>query len=88
MHIFLAQIGILGIQFIWTTDAEVALSTCRTDKKIMGDTDQKFLEMLNVLIDVTTQPLSKIDRTKFETLITIHLHQRDIFHDMVSCFNV
>lgn len=49
----------------------------------MGKIDQKFLDMLNELIEMTTQELSKINRRKFETLITIHLHQRDIFHDLV-----
>lgn len=49
----------------------------------MGKIDQKFLDMLNELIAITTQELSKINRRKFETLITIHLHQRDIFHDLV-----
>ena len=78
------QVGILGIQFVWTRDAEIALNNARTDKKIMGTTDQKFLDMLNALIEVTTQDLKKIDRTKFETLVTIHLHQRDIFHALVS----
>ena len=77
------KVGILGIQFIWTRDAEIALANARQDKKIMGKVDQKFLEMLNELIEVTTQNLSKINRRKFETLITIHLHQRDIFHDLV-----
>ncbi len=77
------QIGILGIQFIWTRDAEIALNSARSDKKIMASTDEVFLEMLVALIDVTTRNLTKISRRKFETLITIHLHQRDIFHDLV-----
>ena len=76
--------GLLGIQIIWTSAATLALKNARTDKKIMADTDSQFQVMLDSLIEVTTKELSKIERTKFETLITIHLHQRDIFHALVS----
>ena len=73
----------LGLQIIWTADATVALKNARMDKKILGATDQNFLDILNSLIEMTTQELNKIDRVKYETLITIHLHQRDIFNDLV-----
>lgn len=69
---------------IWTRDAELALNSCRSDKKIMQNTNQKFSDLLNMLIDTTTQELTKIERTKFETLITIHVHQKDIFDDLVK----
>ena len=50
----------------------------------MSSTKQLFSEQLHELIAQTTKNLTKVQRTKFETLITIHVHQHDIFEELVS----
>lgn len=69
---------------IWTRDAEKALHHAEDDKHIMPLTQKKLLSLLTTLIKQTTYDLSKFDRVKYETLVTIHVHQTDIFNDLVS----
>jgi dynein heavy chain len=79
-----AQIGLLGLQLLWTHMSEEALYNAKTDKKIMATTNQKVNDILNSLIEITTLELSKTDRTKYETFVTIHVHQRDVFDALVK----
>lgn len=72
---------------LWTKDAEEALQQAEDDREIMPLTKKKFLNLLSILIKQTTYDLSKFDRIKYETLVTIHVHQSDIFNDLVGSFS-
>lgn len=68
--------GLVGIQLLWTCYAESALKNSTIQKNIMKETNNHFIDFLNTLIDSATKNLTKLDRLKFDTLITIHVHQR------------
>jgi dynein heavy chain len=79
----IAQVCLLGIQLMWTVDFEDALSRMKSDKKIMAEMHKKFVQMLSDLVGVCLTDLgSKMNRTKFETLVTIHVHQKDLFQEV------
>lgn len=69
---------------LWTKEAEHALRKNKVDRYIMKQTNKRFLDLLNSLIDLTSKDLSKLERIRYETMVTIHVHQRDIFDDIVK----
>ncbi|XP_050440010.1 dynein axonemal heavy chain 5-like [Adelges cooleyi] len=79
VNTFPAQMGLVGIQMLWTYYTENAISNALLKKTIMKQTNDYFIMLLNTLIDCTTLNLTSSERLKYETLITIHVHQRDIF---------
>eukprot|EP00931_Biecheleriopsis_adriatica_P081370 TRINITY_DN5469_c0_g1_i3.p1 TRINITY_DN5469_c0_g1~~TRINITY_DN5469_c0_g1_i3.p1 ORF type:complete len:4660 (-),score=1275.41 TRINITY_DN5469_c0_g1_i3:88-14067(-) len=84
---YIAQVALLGIQLIWTNDFQAALSTMsrEKDKSVMSATNRKFLQLLSELIQVCLQgDLTKLDRIKYETLVTIHVHQKDLFQEVMK----
>jgi len=81
---YCAQVALLGIQFQWTNDAESALAKARTEKTAMANANKKIAGVLSTLCVLTLRDLNKLDRTNCETLITIQVHNKDIFQDIVN----
>jgi dynein heavy chain len=79
-----AQIGLLCCQIQWTQQCEEALTLSKTDKKKMAATNQKITDILSTMIEITTKELTKMDRVKYETLVTIQVHHRDVFDKLVK----
>jgi dynein heavy chain len=81
-----AQVALLGVQLIWTTDFQAALTIVSRDKdkSIMKQTNTKFGTLLQELISICLQNLNRLERTKYETLVTIHVHQRDLFQEVLK----
>ena len=78
-----AQVTILGIQFVWTVQCENALNSAKSDKRAMSNTHAKISTILDELTTLTTRELTPLERTKVETLITIQVHQRDVFGELL-----
>lgn len=68
--------ALVGIQILWTFYTEIAIRNASTKKTVMRQTNKHFITFLNVLIDSTTKNLTKMERMKYDSLITIHVHQR------------
>ena len=75
--------ALLGIQFQWTADSQTALAAAKNDKAVMAKAVKKCDTLLRELVDITTRELSRNDRTNVETIVTVHVHQRDTFEDLV-----
>jgi dynein heavy chain len=76
-----SAVALLGIQFLWTTRLQDALSKGKKVDKV-SDLDKKKKDNDFIMKELTAMCLdesikSKLIRTKIETLVTIQVYQRD-----------
>ena len=82
---YISQFALLGIQMLWTTDMQGTLEVLRSKKNAMKECNQRQSEILRemsswCLLDLGT----KVNRRKIETLVTIHVHQRDVTAELAG----
>eukprot|EP00003_Mantamonas_plastica_P000098 TRINITY_DN1008_c0_g3_i1.p1 TRINITY_DN1008_c0_g3~~TRINITY_DN1008_c0_g3_i1.p1 ORF type:complete len:1912 (+),score=670.21 TRINITY_DN1008_c0_g3_i1:589-5736(+) len=81
---YVSQVGIVGLQMLWTEAVEDALEKGQEERGALHVASQKFNQLLSEFTDKGAQGLKGNERTRNETLITIQVHQRDVFDDLVS----
>lgn len=82
-YMYQSQIALLGIQVIWTQRVEECLE--RSHKEKVSEAKKKmddFIKLKNQLTEMCLEDLNNLERTKVETLVTIHVHQVDVFRDI------
>jgi dynein heavy chain len=81
----IAQFALLGVQIMWTYETQNALESCQFKKNAMKENSQKQLQVLSEMSSWCLQDLgTKVNRKKIETLVTVHVHQRDIAQELAQ----
>jgi dynein heavy chain len=79
-----SQIALLGIQRLWTDKVEECLE--RSQKEKLQELEKKKRDIVGIMSTLTEMCLdgdmNKLVRQKTETLVTIHVHQRDVFFEI------
>ena len=84
---YVPQFALTGIKLMWTTDTQRALDSCKTNKGIVKESSDKALAVLRELSSWCLQDLgAKHNRKKIETLVTVHVHQRDTSKELNDLF--
>ncbi len=80
----IAQFALLAVQLMWTYETQTSLENCHIKKNVMRENSQKQLQVLSEMSSWCLQDLgTKVNRKKIETLVTVHVHQRDIAQELM-----
>ena len=81
------QFALLGLQMSWTAQCQESLSKAKQNKAAMLENSRVQLAVLQDLSAWCLEDLgTRMNRIKVETLVTIQVHQRDVFADLLKLF--
>ena len=80
------QFALLGLQVMWTIQSQDALSKAKANKDVLIGANKHQLAVLQDLSSWCLEDLSRMNRVKIETLITIQVHQKDVLSDLTKLF--
>ena len=79
-----SQMALAGLQVLWAIQVERAIEENQSgkNKKIAECTKDEILKIMSFLTELCLEKMdSRLKRTKIETLVTVQVHQRDVFLD-------
>ena len=80
LQTYVAQISLLVVQLLWTQDVQDFLTASKGEQKQLREAaDRRISDLKEMLVDMTRTDLQKTERINIETLITIHVHQQDVW---------
>ena len=81
---YCAQVALLGIQMIWTSKVQATLEKHQRERlTALENTKKDMNEIMSKLTFLCLSEItSPIKRVKVETLVTIHVHQRDLYGEI------
>ena len=83
----IAQFALLAVQILWTYETQTALELCRSKQGVMNENNLKQQKVLEEMSGWCLQDLgTKVNRRKIETLVTVHVHQRDIAEELLKLY--
>ena len=77
--------ALLGIQMLWTNKVQDCLERSQKDK--LTELEKKKKDINNIMAELSAmclEDMNKLKRMKVETLVTIHVHQRDLFQKILE----
>ncbi|KAL7543927.1 hypothetical protein ACHAXR_013293, partial [Thalassiosira sp. AJA248-18] len=81
----IAQFALLAVQIMWTYETQTALEQCNIKKNAMKENSVRQTQVLTEMSSWCLQDLgTKVNRKKIETLVTVHVHQRDIAMELAT----
>jgi dynein heavy chain len=81
----IAQFALLAVQLAWTHETETALEECQTKQGVMQENNVQQQKVLQEMSKWCVEDLgTNLNRTKIETLIVVHVHQRDIAEELLK----
>ena len=84
-----SQMCVLGLQLVWTRICEDAVSHSRSSRTAMSEAKTRIEHILRMLVILAAdKSLSGMEHQNLEMLITVQVHQRDVFATLKGRQNV